>query len=221
MSPHASPGADSSTDHHILTVLSPSCSFPRLHDSLHLSWGFDSQVFLQVMTFPGTAGLPASWADCVFVGDLLGLAVTLQVGCYGAAPLCFQTPGRPSTGAQHLTDGDNSAPWTPGFLAASCQFRHGQSSHKSFQLPLQKSPHLCSKLSSQDRRQQYSNIPPHPSSLSNQIWLFQTTGSPMEPGSAPGFTQAVVWREEERGREQSITFVALSAAAVWQMSSTV
>lgn len=32
--------------------------------------------------------------------------------------LCFQTPGRPSKGAQHLTGGDNPAPRTPGFCGS-------------------------------------------------------------------------------------------------------
>lgn len=43
----------------------------------------------------------------------------------------------------------------------------------------------------------------------------------MKPGPAPRFTRAVVGWEEEGSRDQSITFVALLRAAVWQMSSAV
>ena len=192
----------------------------------------DSQVFLRVMTFPGTAGLLASRADRAFVGDPLGLAMTLQPGVtpFLAARgevhptgqplcLCFQTPGRPSKGAQHIAGRDNPAPQTPGFCGSILPAQAWAELMQGLQLPMQKSRRLCSELPSRDGRQRPTNTSPRPGSLSNLAFSNHETA--MKPGPAPRFTRAAVGREEEGSKEQSITFVALSRAAVWQMSSTV
>lgn len=132
--------------------------------------------------------------------------------------LCFHIPGGQSNGAQYIPGGDSPALWTLG-CCGSVLPAHGQSSHKGLQLPLQKSPQLCSELPVGTGG---SDTQTPPCILSpSQIRFFSNHETHIKPGPAPKFTQAVVGREEEGSREQSITFVALLRAAVWQMSSTV
>lgn len=131
--------------------------------------------------------------------------------------LCFHTAGGPSSGAQYVTGGDSPALGTPG-CCGSILPAHGRAHTRACSFPCRSHPSSAlSSLSGQE--EQHTNTSLHPVSLSNLF--FSNHETPIKPGSAPRFTQAVVGREEEGSREQSITFVALLRAAVWQMSSTV
>lgn len=127
----------------------------------------------------------ASWADHASVGDPLGLAVTLQpaVTPFLAAQGEVYTLGQPLSLCCHLEDKAlvlhtsqvGTALHCGHWVSTAASF-HGQSSHRGLQLPLQKSPQLCSELPAGTGG---SDTQTPPCVLSpSQIWLFQTMRLP-------------------------------------------